>query len=117
MAIERRFHPRFDVDFLVKISFVDNDISLTGQAVNFSLSGIQLRVNKAIVDEILQHTLHPPQFIIAIETAGCKIPNLAVRLIVNRRVSQQHFQLGLKFINVAPEQLSNLQRLIGLTQK
>lgn len=114
MSIERRFYPRKDVNFSVSIVLKDSEQQLTSTAINISLSGVQLSVDKACVDFILSHTNppHPTQFQIILN-ADKKLGLMAVRLIVIRRISQNNFLLGLKFINMTVEQLTLIEALLS----
>jgi hypothetical protein len=114
MSIERRFYPRKDVNFSVSIVLKDSEQQLTSTAINISLSGVQLSADKACVDFILSHTnhSHPTQFQIILN-ADKKLGLMAVRLIVIRRISQNDFLLGLKFINITVEQLTSIEALLS----
>jgi hypothetical protein len=113
MSIERRYHPRKDVNFSVSIVLKDSEQQLTTTAINISLSGVQLSADKACVDFILSHTNHPAQFQIILNEDK-KLGLMPVRLIVNRRLSQNNFLLGLKFINITVAQLTSIKALLGL---
>ena len=112
MSIERRFHPRKDVNFSVNIVLNNNEQQLESTAVNLSLSGIQLSLDKASVDLILEQAGHPAEFQINLSDNSGVAP-ITVRLIVNRRVSQNKFLLGLKFINISAEQLTTIELLLN----
>lgn len=107
MHSERRFYPRLDVDFNVTIVLPLNNQETVCKVTNISLSGMQLSVDKSCVDDILQHCNHPPKFIINFEND--KLQNLQARLVVNRRVSQQHYLLGLKFVDLSIQHLDALK--------
>lgn len=112
MSVERRFHPRFDVDLPVSISFADEECILDTCAINLSLSGMQVQASKTVVDSILQHCQHPAEFYVSINTEQLSFEKIKVRLIINRRISQQAFQLGLKFCGPSQEQQSSLNDYI-----
>lgn len=112
MTIERRFHPRYNIDLPLTISFSGLDLELLVNAVNISLSGLQLEVNKSTIDEIIKNTKYPVEFNISINETALTLNQIKVRLIVNRRVSQQQFQLGLKFNSLHKEQQLSLQNFI-----
>ena len=114
MSIERRFYPRKDVNFSVSIVLKDSEQQLTSTAINISLSGVQLSADKACVDFILSHTNHPhPTQFQIILNEDKKLGLMAVRLIVIRRISQNDFLLGLKFINITVEQLTSIEALLS----
>jgi len=113
MVSERRYHPRLDVDFNVAITLSGTDDTFVGKAINLSLSGIQLNVEKSCIDNILVQCSHPPQF----QINFCDQPLLEsalVRLIVNRRISQNQFLLGMKFIGMSNLQQSALKAIYHL---
>ncbi|OUS27956.1 hypothetical protein A9Q98_08760 [Thalassotalea sp. 42_200_T64] len=113
MLSERRYHPRLDVDFNVSIILSETNDTFLGNAKNLSLSGIQLIVDKQCIDNILAQCNHPPQF----QIKFCEQPQLeptVVRLIVNRRVSQNQFFIGMKFINMTNSQQSVLKAIYHL---
>ncbi|MEW6997898.1 PilZ domain-containing protein [Colwelliaceae bacterium BS250] len=112
MTIERRFHPRYTINLPLTISFSGVDVELLANAVNISLSGLQLEVNKSIVDEIINNTKYPAEFNISINETALTLNQIKVRLIVNRRISQQQFQLGLKFNNLHKDQQLSLENFI-----
>jgi hypothetical protein len=112
MSIERRFHPRRDVNFSVSIVLKDSEQQLTSTAINISLSGVLLSADKVCVDFILSHTNHPAQFQIILNEDK-KLGLMAVRLMVNRRISQNNFLLALKFINITVEQLTSIKALLS----
>lgn len=112
MSIERRFHPRKDVNFSVSIALDNSNEQLTGTAVNLSLSGIQLKVDKPCVDLILRQCNHPAQFQLLFSDST-KVDPYTVRVIVNRRKSQNQFLLGLKFIDISAEQISTIETLLN----
>ncbi|WOH36983.1 PilZ domain-containing protein [Thalassotalea fonticola] len=112
MSIERRFHPRKDVNFSVSITLENSNEQLSSTAINLSLSGIQLSVDKSGVDLILSQCSHPAQFQIRLNDDN-KVDRFTVRLIVNRRISQNQFLLGLKFIDISVEQLAILETIIN----
>ncbi len=113
MQIERRFHPRMKASFEVNI-FTDNSSdTIKGEASNISLSGIQLAVSKSTIETILNWGNHPQQFFITFTVDGLELAALKVRLIVNRRISNQQFALGLKFIQMSPEQQQKLNQLLS----
>ncbi|TRX53133.1 PilZ domain-containing protein [Thalassomonas sp. M1454] len=112
MSLERRFHPRFDIDLPITISFDNDDIVLAGNALNISLSGLQVEVGKNVTDSILKHCPHPPEFYISIKTEQLILEKIKLRMIINRRISQQKFQLGLKFISPSNEHLNTLNAFI-----
>lgn len=115
MFIERRFHPRIDVSFPVEITFIDEDISLTGEAINLSLSGLQIQVSKTVADTIMGKKTYPLEFLLSIDMPNLKLDRVNVRLIVNRRISQQDFQLGVKLCNLKDIQLNHLKQFINST--
>lgn len=112
MSIERRFHPRKDVNFSVSIALDNSNDQLSSTAINVSLSGIQLSVDKVCVDLILSQCSHPAQFQIRFNDDS-KVDPFTVRLIVNRRISQNQFLLGLKFIAISTEQRTQLETLLN----
>jgi hypothetical protein len=114
MFIERRFYPRKDVNFSVSILLKGSEQQLTSTAINISLLGVQLSVDKACVDFILSHTNHPhPTQFQIILNEDKKLGLMTVRLIVIRRISQNDFLLGLKFINITVEQLASIEALLS----
>lgn len=112
MTIERRFHPRYKIDFALTIYFSGLELELFAHAVNISLSGLQIEVNKSTVDEIINNTQYPAEFNISINETALTLTQVKVRLIVNRRISQQQFQLGLKFNSLDQEQTLSLENFI-----
>ena len=112
MSIERRFHPRKDVSFSVSIVLKNSEQPLESAAVNLSLSGIQLNVDKACVDLILNQGDHPAQFQIILNDNSEAAP-ITVRLVVNRRISHNKFLLGLKYIDISADQLSTIEYLLN----
>ncbi|KGJ87840.1 PilZ domain-containing protein [Thalassotalea sp. ND16A] len=113
MLNERRYHLRLDVDFNVSIILSEANATLEAKAVNLSLSGIQLNVDKQCIDNILAHCSHPPQFQIKFIDQPLLEPAV-VRLIVNRRVSQNRYLLGMKFIAMTNCQQSALKAIYHL---
>jgi hypothetical protein len=112
MIIERRFHPRVEVSFPVQITFIDDVIALTGEAINLALSGMQIQVSKTVADSIMSKNPYPPEFLLSIDIPDLKLDHLNARVIVNRRISEQHFQLGIKLFNLEEAQLNSLQKFI-----
>ena len=110
MSAERRFHPRKNVSFDVEVC-LSNEKHLTVQATNLSLSGIQISVNKLVNDTILTSCGHPIQMLINLKSSE-SINGISARLIVNRRISQDSFLLGLKFISTSSEQQRQLLNLV-----
>ncbi len=113
MISERRYHPRLDVDFNVAITLSGTDDTFVGKAINLSLSGIQLNVERLCIDIILAQCSHPPQFQINF-CAQPLLDSALVRLTVNRRISQNQFLLGLKFIDMSNLQQSALKAIYHL---
>ncbi|AAZ27043.1 MULTISPECIES: PilZ domain-containing protein [Colwellia] len=113
MSIERRFYPRKDVNFSVSIVLKDSEQQLTSTAINISLSGVQLSADKACVDFILSHTNHHPTQFQIILNEDKKLGLMTVRVIVIRRISQNDFLLGLKFINITVGQLTSIEALLS----
>ncbi|WNC71823.1 PilZ domain-containing protein [Thalassotalea psychrophila] len=111
MSIERRFHPRKDVSFSVSIVLTTSELNIESTAVNLSRSGIQLSVDKTSVDLILEQGTHPTQF--KIQLTDNNVDLFTVRLVVNRRISQNQFLLGLKFIDISVEQLATIDTLLN----
>lgn len=107
MHSERRFHPRVDVDFNVTIVLPLNGQERVCKVSNISLSGLQLSVDKDCVDDIIKFCKHPPKFIVNFDNE--KLQNIQARLVVNRRVSQQHYLIGLKFVGLSVQHLDALK--------
>ena len=116
MVIERRLHPRGAVNFSVQITFVDEETSMTGEVINLALSGMQIQVSKMVSDSIMSKTSYPPEFLLSIDIPNLKLERLNARLIVNRRISQQDFQLGIKLFNLEDVQLNCLNQFITSIQ-
>lgn len=116
MIIERRFHPRVSVNFPVEITFTDEEISLPGEVINLSLSGLQIQVSKIVADSIMSKNPYPPEFLLSIDIPDLKLDHLNARVIVNRRISQQYFQLGVKLCNLEDVQLNSLKQFINSIQ-
>lgn len=112
MHSERRFYPRVDVDFNVTIVLPHNGQERVCKVTNVSLSGMQLSVNKDCVDDIIKSSGHPPKFIINFDNE--KLHNIQARLVVNRRVSQQHYLIGLKFVGLSVRHLDALKANFSL---
>ena len=113
MISERRYHPRLDIDFNVTITLPGTNDTFSGKAINLSLSGIQLNVEKSCIDNILAQCSHPPQFQINFCDQSL-LESTLVRLIVNRRISQNQFLLGMKFIDMSNLQQSALKAIYHL---
>ena len=116
MQIDRRFHPRVDMEFNVTVKIEKSDETRQVKATNLSLSGIQLAVDKNDVDFIIENCGHPAEFIVCMHKDPDHI-EANVRLVVNRRLSQQKFLLGLKFLIIDDEIKTQLKRVFNLPNK
>lgn len=116
MIIERRLHPRVSVNFPVEIILADEALSLTGKAINLSLSGLQIQISKSVTDSIMGKKTYPLEFLLSIDTPALKLERINARVIVNRRISQQDFQMGVKLCNLEDIQLNHLKQFINSIQ-
>lgn len=113
MQVERRFHPRFNLNLKVTIHIKGLSTVYNAQLINMSLSGAQITVNKETIDSIMAHCKLPIEFELLLLTDIQQIDKLKTRLIVNRRISNQQYDLGLKLLNITTTQHQQLSKLFA----
>lgn len=116
MIIERRLHPRFTVHFPVEMKFTDDTATLAGTAINLSLSGLQIQINKVVADTIMGKKTYPVEFMLSVDTPHLILTSITTRVIINRRISEDDFQMGVKFCNLNDVQLNSLKLFISSIQ-
>ena len=98
MHSERRHHPRYLVDFKLKLTSDHQNHSIT--AVNLSAAGFQVICDDDCAEQLSKGQQHPLTCQLTIELPHNKL-SINCRIIVKRRLSQCRYILGIKFINLS----------------
>jgi len=103
MVQERRFTPRYPVDFKLQLTTNQQQFSVT--AVNLSTEGIQLKCDDLCADILSKTQCHPLNCQITIslpfDSAIAEPLTIDCRIIIKRRLSQSSYLLGIKFIDLS----------------
>ncbi|WP_371186961.1 PilZ domain-containing protein [Thalassotalea maritima] len=109
MLHERRFSPR--KTYITPVQLVAKDGSeWPAQSQNLSLLGMEIGVNKQTVEHLTQFKKLPIEFNLSF--SNHPLEQLPCRLVINRRCAHDDFILGVKFVNLSPQQNQLIQQLI-----
>lgn len=98
MRKERRFYKRYLVHFPCEV--LVNDHAFTSTIVNMSNNGLQIEVNEQCVEQFTKCPTSPPTCLVRMTLPNIETLELPCRLIINRRLSQLRYVLGLKFVGI-----------------
>ena len=113
MEFERRFYPRVSLCTDIKLTLPNTSIEYVGNSINLSLTGIQIEINKSTSDAISKYCSPPAQFNLTWQLNEILCSNLPVRVIVNRRVSENQYRMGLIFINLSDQDKQLLEIILA----
>jgi len=102
MVHERRFTPRYPVNF--KLKLISNQQQLPVMAVNLSAGGIQVKCDDHCVEILSNTQRYPLTCQITIDLPNSTMAQsltIDCRVIIKRRLSQSHYLLGMKFIDLS----------------
>jgi len=100
MQNERRLHPRYTVNFSVRLTSASSsgEVELTAEAVDLALGGIGIRCSAAELASLQEQSQYPITCRIRFPLPDCghEISG-ECRLIARRRLAQNSYLLGFKF--------------------
>lgn len=99
MQAERRFYKRYPVSF--KFQLISNDRTYTNEALNLSSDGIQMISDMECAELLSQSENNSLACQILLDVNDNALPiTIDCRVVVNRRLSQIKYLIGLRFIGV-----------------
>jgi len=107
MQMERRFHPRKVIQTMVTLTI--EAVTFELEAMNISLSGLQVESTESQIEQL---TPHPIEGTIVMMTNKGFSVEVGCRIIMKRRLNQQQYILGLKFIELTSQQQCQLEEYI-----
>jgi len=110
MNIERRFYPRKIIKLDVKLA-IDAQTFHT-KTINLSLNGVQLQATAELILDLEQMAIQPLAGLINFHIPQGQAMAIPFRLITKRRLNQQQYILGLKFIELTSQQQCQLEEYI-----
>ncbi len=112
-GIERRVLPRCPIDTEVNVTINSQgaEMQFLTKSANISLRGIELSCDDGLIQAILAQKTYPHICNISFKLPGyVKAFEVKTQVVTHRRLSQQHYQLILLFVNLskrAQEKLLN----------
>lgn len=114
MLTDSRLHPRVDTDFEVKVG-IPGDASSGARIISMSVGGIAIQGGQE-----LEHILSMDQaddkgvtgHLISFSMPGGELSEVC-RLVHVRRLSQQRYEFGLKFINLNPQNVAVISSYVN----
>lgn len=120
IQIERRLYPRYAVQWPVEVFIPDHaaGASFDARLRNLSRGGVQIDCDRALVESLLaQHGTHPLCELCIVHPDEPGAVEARCRLVVNRRIAQDSYQLGLKFLQLSPDSTALLERYLGSLER
>ena len=126
MSIERRLYPRLRTALPIEITMPDGDF-ITATTINVSQVGVQLECGREDANRIFsvsedEKSIGKPielktSIKLPDESKSSNILSLLCRIVISRRMQENIYQIGLKYIDINDDQKqlleTHLQQLLG----
>lgn len=112
MQSERRLFPRLLVNALVRLTMISSTgkAEFTAEAINLSCDGIDFNCNSEVISMLLEQPQYPPTCQLSFSMPDDQYPFTSrCRLISHRRLAQDSYRLGFKFMSCSEQ---NRQKLL-----